>query len=141
MNYTGEIRLSEEIEKSGGMGTLSVAGHLKSFVKIIKDEHFPPNTQDQEIHLFAIAIGITQDERLEQEVAKRVLRFKISPTVHIQNLPDLNAFVAILESRGDIEAGESKISIKRISNGGLSYLKRQKADKSSLEDLFEIIPN
>ena len=56
--------MSEEIEKSGGMGTLSVAGHLKPFVKIIKDEHFPPNTQDQEIHLFAIAIGITQDERL-----------------------------------------------------------------------------
>ena len=142
MNCTGEIRLSEEIEKSGGMGTLSVAGHLKSFVKIIKDEHFPPNTQDQEIHLFAIAIGITQDERLEQEKwQKGSSGSKSHPGVHIQNLPDLNAFVAILESRGDIEAkANPKSVLNEYLNGGLSYLKRQKADKSSLEDLFEIIP-
>ena len=50
-------------------------------------------------------------------------------------------FVAILESRGDIEAkANPKSVLNEYLNGGLSYLKRQKADKSSLEDLFEIIP-
>ena len=142
MSCIGEINLSEEVEKSGGMGTLGVAGHLKPFVKIIKDEHFPPNTQDQEIHLFAIAVGITQNERLEQEKwLKGSSGSKTHPGVHIQNLPDLKAFVALLESRGDIEANSNPKSVlNEYLNGGLSYLKRQKADKSSLEDLFEIIP-
>jgi len=134
--------VSKENEKSGGMGTLSVAGHLKPFVKAIKDEHFPPTTQDQEIHLFAIAVGITQSERLEQDKwLKGSSGSKSHPGVHIRNLPDLNSFVAILESRGDVEVGSNpKLVLNEYLNGGLEYLKRQKADKSSMEDIFEIIP-
>ena len=134
--------MSKENEKSGGMGTLSVAGHLKPFVKAIKDEHFSPATQDQEIHLFAIAVGITQSERLEQDKwLKGSSGSKSHPGVHIQNLPDLNSFVAILESRDDVEVGSNPKSVlNEYLNGGLEYLKRQKADKSSMEDLFEIIP-
>ena len=142
MNYIGGFSLSEENKKSGGMGTLSVAGHLKPFVKAIKDEHFAPGTQDQEIHLFAIAVGITQDERLHMdEWLKGSSGSKSHPGVHIQNLPDLNSFVALLESRGDIEVNTNpRTTLNEYLNGGLMYLKRQKAEKSSLEDLFEIIP-
>ncbi len=141
-NYTGGNELIEESEKTGGLGTLAVAGHLKSYVKKFKDEHFPVGTQDQEIHLFAIAVGITQGERLEQDKwQKGSSGSKSHPGVHIQNLPDLNALIAILEALGDIEPGiNPKSVLNEYLNGGLTYLKRQKTEKVSLEDIFEIIP-
>ena len=122
-------------------GTLNVAGHLKSFVQTFKEAHFPPETEDKEVHLFMISVGISFSFRLpSSEWKKGNTSAKSHPGSHINTIDETTALAYILWNRGDLSSNEKLNKVlSEYLNGGLEWLKSEKADESTTTDLVEML--
>ena len=132
----------EEEADSDMTGTLNYAGHLAGIVSDLKSLHFPDGTDDAEIHLFAISIGIRFDRRLPATEWKTGPdKNKSNPGSHIRNLAHIDGLKLLLEAKGDLSDGQKLNKVlSEYLNGGLTWIENNEVHKRSFGNIDRVIP-